>query len=142
MNFGNVKVHDSLNGILAHTMTIEGKKFLKGRIISKEDQEYFIKHNIDHLICAKLSKKDIHEDDAANILAKIFNNATLALEKAFTGRANILANKSGLLVIDEDKIHKFNKTSNSITIATLNNKSKVKKGEMIATIKIIPFSIE
>ena len=142
MNFGNVKVHNSLNGILAHTMTIEGKKFLKGRIISKEDQEYFIKHNIDNLICAKLSKKDIHEDDAANILAKIFNNTTLALEKAFTGRANILANKSGLLVIDEDKIHKFNKTSNSITIATLNNNSKVKKGEMIATIKIIPFSIE
>ena len=142
MYFGQVKVIDSLNGILAHTITLDGKKFLKGRIISKEDQQYFIKNNIKYLICAQLTQKDVHEDKAANILAKKFNNNTLALEKAFTGRSNILANESGLLVINEDKIRKFNKTSNSITIATLNNNSRVKKGEMIATIKIIPFSIK
>ena len=141
MYFGQVKVNECVNSILAHTVTIDGKKFLKGRIISKEDQEYFVKNNLEYLICAKLAKKDIHEDNAANILAKMFNNNTLALEKAFTGRANILANESGLLVINEEKIRKFNKISNSITIATLQNNCIVHKGEMIATIKIIPFSI-
>ena len=141
MYFGQVKVTECVNGILAHTVTLDGKKFLKGRIISKEDQKYFIQNNLEYLICAKLTKNDIHEDNAANILAKMFNNNTLALEKAFTGRANILANESGLLVINEDKIRRFNKISNSITIATLQNNCIVSKGEMIATIKIIPFSI-
>ena len=142
MNFGKVKIKDSLNGILAHTISIGKKRFSKGRIISKEDQHYFMKHKIESLICATLGETDIHEDKAANLLAKKFNNKTLALEKAFTGRANILANESGLLIIDVNKIRKFNSISENITIATLNNNSKVKKGEMIATIKIIPFSIE
>ena len=93
MYFGQVKVTECVNGILAHTVTLDGKKFLKGRIISKEDQKYFIQNNLEYLICAKLTKNDIHEDNAANILAKMFNNNTLALEKAFTGRANILANE-------------------------------------------------
>ena len=141
MYFGQIKVTECVNSILAHTVTIDGKKFLKGRVISKEDQEHFVKNNLEYLICAKLTKKDIHEDNAANILAKMFDNNTLALEKAFTGRANILANESGLLVINEEKIRKFNKISNSITIATLQNNCIVRKGEMIATIKIIPFSI-
>ncbi|MBT4108507.1 MAG: hypothetical protein HOE34_00085, partial [Pelagibacterales bacterium] len=65
MYFGQVKVIDSLNGILAHTITLDGKKFLKGRIISKEDQQYFRKNNINYLICARLTQKDVHEDKAA-----------------------------------------------------------------------------
>ena len=142
MNFGEVKIVNSLHSILAHTITVDGKKFSKGRIISREDQKYLIKNNIDSLICVTLTKQDVHEDNAANILAKNFNNTSIAIEKAFTGRSNILANESGLLVINEDNIRKFNEISNSITIATLNNNSKVTKGEMIATIKIIPFSVK
>ena len=56
--------------------------------------------------------------------------------------SGILANNSGLLLIDEDKIKKFNMISDDITIATLNNNSIVKKGEMIATIKIISFGVK
>ena len=49
--------------------------------------------------------------------------------------------KEIIKVINEDKIRRFNKIYNSITIATLQNNCIVSKGEMIATIKIIPFSI-
>ena len=45
MYFGQIKVTECVNSILAHTVTIDGKKFLKGRVISKEDQEHFVKNN-------------------------------------------------------------------------------------------------
>jgi molybdenum cofactor cytidylyltransferase len=142
MFFGNIKVQDSLNCILAHTIVINNNKINKGTIITKKHKKFFIDNDIKNIVGARLSKNDFHEDDAANIVANKFRNSDLALEKAYTGRANILANKSGLLIIDEQKINQFNKISDNITIATLNNNSNVKKGEMIATIKIISFAVQ
>ena len=142
MYFGDINVKDSLDCILAHTIVINKKKFSKGTIITEIDKNYFINNKIRTIVCAKLDKNDFHEDKAANIIAETFHNNSIATEKAYTGRANILANKSGLLVIDEEKIRKFNKISDDITIATLNNNSTVKKGEMIATIKIISFAVK
>jgi len=142
MYFGNINVKDSLNCILAHTIVVNKKKFSKGSIITEIDKNYFILNKIKTIVCAKLDKNDFHEDEAANIIAENFKNNSIATEKAYTGRANILANKSGLLVLDEEKIHNFNKISDEITIATLNNNSTVKKGEMIATIKIISFAVK
>ena len=37
MKFGKIFVNKSLNGILAHSMVIEGKKLKKGKIINKTD---------------------------------------------------------------------------------------------------------
>ena len=142
MYFGDINVKDSLNCILAHTIVINKKKISKGTIITEIEKAYFINNKIKTIVCAKLDKNDFHEDKAANEIAETFKNNSIASEKAYTGRANILAKKSGLLVIDEEKINKFNMISDDITIATLNNNSTVKKGEMLATIKIISFSIK
>ena len=142
MYFGNINVKDSVNCILAHTIIINKKKFAKGTIITEIDKSYFINNKIKTIVCARLDKNDLHEDKAANVIAEAFKNNSIASEKAYTGRANVLANKSGLLLIDEERIKKFNMISDDITIATLNNNSIVKKGEMIATIKIISFGVK
>ena len=102
MYFGNIKVKDSLDCILAHTITINNKTFKKGLIISTNVQDFFVKNKIKTIVCAKLDKNDFHEDKAANIIANLFKNTSIAIEKAYTGRANILAAKSGLLIINED----------------------------------------
>ena len=97
MYFGNINVKDSVNCILAHTITINKKKFSKGTVITEVDKSYFIDNKIKTIVCAKLGKNDLHEDTAANVIAEAFKNNSIASEKAYTGRANILANKSGLL---------------------------------------------
>ncbi|PPR15226.1 MAG: Nicotine blue oxidoreductase [Alphaproteobacteria bacterium MarineAlpha9_Bin3] len=142
MYFGDIKVKDSLNCILAHTIKINNKTIKKGTVISKNVQNYFIENKIKTIVGAKLDKNDIHEDEAANKIANLFKNTSIAIEKAYTGRANILASRSGLLIINKDIINKFNMIHDDVTIATLNNNSTVKKGEMIATIKIISFSVK
>ena len=65
----------------------------------------------------------------------------LTARPPFTGRMNLHAAMAGLLVLDENAIHHFNTCDESITVATLAPYSVVAAGDMVATIKIIPFSI-
>ena len=95
MYFGNINVKDSVNCILAHTIIINKKKFAKGTIITEIDKSYFINNKIKTIVCARLDKNDLHEDKAANVIAEAFKNNSIASEKAYTGRAKVLANKSG-----------------------------------------------
>ena len=141
MYFGNISLDKSEGNILAHTLNVNNKRLSKGKIISKEDIKLLKNSGLDSIICAVPNKNDIHEDKIAKILGKLFINKSIIIEDPYTGRVNLLAKKTGLIIIDEKIINKFNATSQHITIATLKNYSKVNKGDMIATIKIIPFYV-
>jgi molybdenum cofactor cytidylyltransferase len=63
------------------------------------------------------------------------------IDRAFTGRANLFAESAGVLVVDKDAIDRLNQVDESITFATLAAYKPVVAGEMIATVKIIPFAV-
>jgi molybdenum cofactor cytidylyltransferase len=63
------------------------------------------------------------------------------VDRAFTGRANLFAESAGVLVVDKDAIDRLNRVDESITFATLPAFKPVVAGEMIATVKIIPFAV-
>ena len=127
MYFGEVLIEKSIGNILGHTLNVNGKKFSKGRKISKEDVKILKEFGYRSIICAKSDKNDIHEDVIAKKVGNLFINETVISEDPHTGRTNLLASKSGLLEINEEAIEKFNSTSEEVTIATLKNYSKVKK---------------
>ncbi len=62
-------------------------------------------------------------------------------DRAFTGRCNLFAERSGVLVIDKTAIDALNRIDEAITVATLPAYKPVVEGEMIATVKIIPFAV-
>ncbi len=62
-------------------------------------------------------------------------------DRAFTGRCNLFAERAGVLVIDKDAIDTLNRIDEAITVATLPAYKPVVEGEMVATIKIIPFAV-
>ena len=63
------------------------------------------------------------------------------VDRAFTGRANLFAQSAGVLVVDKDAIDRLNRIDEAITFATLPAYKPVVAGEMIATVKIIPFAV-
>src|SRR5439155_25093193 len=63
------------------------------------------------------------------------------VDRAFTGRANLFAEDAGVLVVDKDAIDRLNRIDEAITFATLPAYKPVVAGEMIATVKIIPFAV-
>jgi molybdenum cofactor cytidylyltransferase len=63
------------------------------------------------------------------------------VDRAFTGRANLFAQAAGVLVVEKDAIDRLNRIDEAITLATLPAYKPVVAGEMIATVKIIPFAV-
>ncbi len=63
------------------------------------------------------------------------------VDRAFTGRANLFAESAGVLIVDKDAVDRINRVDEAITMATLSAYKPVIPGEMIATLKIIPFGV-
>ena len=64
------------------------------------------------------------------------------VERAFTGRANLFAARAGVLVVDRARVDRINGVDEAITFATLAAYKPVVEGEMVATVKLIPFGVE
>ena len=89
---------------------------------------------------ARLEPGDVSEDKAAAEIAKAVAGQGVHVDRAFTGRANLFAEAAGVLVVDKDAIDRLNRVDEAITFATLPAFKPVVEGEMIATVKIIPFA--
>ena len=78
---------------------------------------------------------------AADIAAAIAGEG-LRADRAFTGRCNLFAGAAGVLVVDKETIDRLNlRVDEAVTLATLAAFKPVVEGEMVATVKIIPFAI-
>ncbi len=113
----------------------------KGQIITAEHIAALQAANISEITVAQLAPGDIGEDEAARRLAAKLAGDNLRCDRAFTGRVNLFAERAGLAVVDADAIVGVNAVSEEITAATLAPFSAVAPGDMVATVKIIPFAV-
>jgi molybdenum cofactor cytidylyltransferase len=90
---------------------------------------------------AKLEPGDIGEDEAASRLAQKIAGDHVRVDPPFTGRANLFGETAGILLADAQAIDRINARDERITLATLPPMRRVVEGEMIATVKIIPFAV-
>ena len=65
----------------------------------------------------------------------------LARTRAATGRVNLAAEVPGLLRVDTAMIDRLNTIDESLTIGTLPDYAVVAPKDLVATVKIIPFSV-
>jgi molybdenum cofactor cytidylyltransferase len=90
----------------------------------------------------RLEDGDVSEDVAAASIAQAVTGEGIHVERAFTGRANLFAARAGILVIDRAAVDRINGVDEAITFATLSAFKPVVEGEMVATVKLIPFGVE
>jgi molybdenum cofactor cytidylyltransferase len=90
----------------------------------------------------RLEAGDVSEDEAAASIAQAVAGEGVNVERAFTGRANLFAAQAGVLVVDRSAVDRINGVDEAITFATLSAFKPVVEGEMIATVKLIPFGVE
>ena len=90
---------------------------------------------------ARLEPGDVSEDVAAADIAAAVAGEGTRVDRAFTGRANLFAETAGVLVVDKPGIDRLNLIDEAVTFATLPAYKPVVAGEMIATVKIIPFAV-
>ncbi len=140
MRFGDIPLDQAVGAILAHGHRLDGRGFKKGRVLSAADVEAFRDAGHRSVIAAVLDADDVPEDAAADRLARALCGDGLAPSAPFTGRCNLIADGSGLLVVDGGRLDRINLVDEAITIATLPPLATVSARQMAATVKIIPFA--
>ncbi|MFV3128602.1 NTP transferase domain-containing protein [Niveispirillum sp. KHB5.9] len=141
MRFGPVAVADAAGAILAHGVHHEGGRFAKGRVLGADDIAALARSGIETITVARLDEGDVGEDAAASRVAARLAGPNLIVSAAYTGRVNLFAAADGLALVEASTIHALNRVHEAVTIATLPPFTPVLKGQMIATIKIIPFAV-
>lgn len=141
MEFGEIPVADAAGAILAHSVGHAKGVFKKGRVLSVSDIELLGASGISRVFAARLGSDEVPEDEAAQALAARIRGTNVSVRAPFTGRANIHAGAQGVVVIDGARVNALNRVHESLTVATVGSYSVVDPGQIIATVKIIPFAV-
>ncbi|HLZ64930.1 MAG TPA: molybdopterin-binding/glycosyltransferase family 2 protein [Aliidongia sp.] len=140
MIFGPIPIPRALGAVLAHAVTAGERRLKKGRVLDADDLAALEAAGIAEVAAAVLEPDDVAEDQAATRAAAGLFGPGLSAGAAFTGRVNLFAEDHGLLTLDRDEIDRLNRVDEALTVATLSPFAPVEPGQMVATVKIIPFA--
>jgi molybdenum cofactor synthesis domain-containing protein len=130
--------------VLVHDITevdldrnFKGRVFKKGHIIREEDVEKLKKLGKDYIYVLELSKDEIHEDEAAILLADaLMGENTYRDKEPKEGKINIYSKVFGVVKIDVEKLIAFNSVGEP-SCPTIHNNMYVKEGDKLAAVRII-----
>ena len=140
MKFGAIPLDEAEGAILAHSVKLDRLALKKGRRLSADDLAALRAAGAKTVVAAKLEPADVEEDEAARLVAAAVAGPNLRVDKPFTGRVNLHAERAGVLVVDRERIDRLNLVDEAVTLGTLPAFASVQPGQMVATIKIIPFA--
>src|SRR6202034_137451 len=141
MKFGAVAPREAIGGTAVHTIRQGALVLKKGTLIGAAEAAALEAAGIADIVVARLEADDVSEDVAAAEIATAISGEGVHVDRAFTGRANLFARAGGILVVEKDAVDRLNRIDEAITVATLSAYKPVVAGEMIATVKIIPFAV-
>jgi molybdenum cofactor cytidylyltransferase len=141
MKFGSVPVAEALGATAVHTIRQGGLVLKKGTLIGPPEVAALKDAGVKEITVARLEPGDVSEDQAAADIAEAIKGESVRADRAFTGRCNLFAEGAGVLVTNRDAVDALNRIDEAVTVATLPAFKPVVEGEMIATVKIIPFAV-
>ncbi|MFG1185801.1 NTP transferase domain-containing protein [Xanthobacter aminoxidans] len=141
MRFGPLPLAEAEGAVAAHSVRLEGGTIKKGTRLTAADIARLAAAGIAEVVAARMEPGDVAEDAAARRLADAVAGANVRPDTAFTGRANLYAATSGVLRISDAALDAFNAVDEAITLATLRDFSAVAAGNMVGTVKIIPYAV-
>ncbi|MBS0533463.1 MAG: molybdopterin-binding/glycosyltransferase family 2 protein [Proteobacteria bacterium] len=141
MKFGPVAPKDARGATAVHSIRQGELVLKKGTVIGDAEIAALEAAGIKEIVVARIEAGDVSEDQAAAEIAAAVAGDGARTDRAFTGRCNLFAETAGVLVVDKDAIDRLNRIDEAVTLATLPAYKPVVEGEMIATVKIIPFAV-
>jgi molybdenum cofactor cytidylyltransferase len=145
MIFAEVPLDQAEGAILAHSVLEGGGRFRKGLVLDPAHLAALRAAGLGHVTVARLEPGDVGEDAAAERLARALvpepDAAGLVLSPPFTGRVNLNATGPGLAEVDVAAVHALNRVDPAITLATLAPLTRVERGLLVGTVKIITYGV-
>ncbi|MEG6585718.1 molybdopterin-binding protein [Dendrosporobacter sp. 1207_IL3150] len=141
-----IRVEDAVGTILGQDLTrivpgeFKGAAFKKGHVITQADIPVLLSMGKDNVYVMELNADEVHENEAAEIVANAIVGGGLTLTEPLEAKVNIIAKHKGMVNIDVDLLMRINELD-GIAVATLHNGTVVNENELIASVKIIPLTI-
>ena len=140
MKFGTTALDEAEGGVLAHSIKLERAVFKKGRVLSADDVAALRRAGRTSVVVARFDADDVNEDQAAGALARALAGPHVKVAAPFTGRANLIAETAGVVVLERARLDALNLVDEAITFATVAPFEVVEPRQMIGTVKVIPFA--
>ncbi len=142
MNFGRFPPAECEGAILAHSVRLESGYLSKGKTLTGDDIEALLNAGIAEIMVAFLEPGDVDENDAAHRIAALVVDGGLRASEAKRGRVNLYAKTAGLMAIDPEALLRLNRLDEGISVATLPDGAPVEAGQLVGTVKIVPFALD
>ena len=143
-----IKLKDAVGTKLAHDITevrpgeFKGPAFRKGHTVCDADICRLQRLGKNHLYVIDLEEDEIHENEAASILAgALAGEGIVWKDDPREGKIQMLAGHDGLLKVDANTLSDFNMVE-EVMCASLHNNTIVKKGEQVAATRAIPLTMK
>ncbi len=139
-----IPLEKAVGKTLSHDITeirpgeFKGPAFRKGHTVCEEEICHFQRLGKNHLYVIDLEKDEIHENEAAAILAKALSGKNIVWENdPKEGKIGLFAENDGILIVDTLALAAFNMVD-EVMCATLHNHTLVKKGDLVGATRAIP----
>lgn len=139
-----IPLKEAVGTTLAHDITeirpgvFKGAAYRKGHQVCDEDLCRLQKLGKNHLYVIDLEADEIHENEAAAILAEALAGENIVWKnEPREGKISLLAGIDGLLQVKPSALAAFN-LIDEVMCATLHNHTLVRKGELVAATRAIP----
>ncbi len=141
MIFATFPLDKALGTVVAHSHRLPDRVLKKGAVLDDAAIAALRAAGRTEVIAARFEPGDISENDAADRLATAFDAPGFSRRRAATGRVNLHAARAGLLLVNADTVNRINLADEALTLATLPDATVLAAGDMLATIKVIPFAV-
>lgn len=143
----SIPVEKAVGLTLCHDITEivvgEHKKaaFRKGHVVRPEDVPHLLRLGKENLyVWSDQPEGLVHEDEAAQRIAKVISGENVSFGGPVEGRINIKADIRGLFVMDEDFLAALNDIPD-VTIAAIGALREVRAGQALAGTRVIPLCV-
>ena len=142
MKFEPTSLSEAKGKILGHNIAgPDGRRLLrKGKPLTGDDLEKLRTLGRTSIYVAQLEDDDVDENAAAHRIAQAVCGRGLHATGVASGRANLLADETGILRIDVERLAKLNDLD-GITLATAMTHSPLHARQIAATVKVIPYAV-
>ena len=141
-----IRTVDAVGQRLCHDITqivrgvTKDARFRKGHVICEADIPVLLSLGKDHIYIWDADGSQLHEDEAADVLRALCQNAHMHATAPKEGKIELVADCDGVFQVDAGRLNAVNEIED-MTIATLPQNMPVQKGRHLAGMRVTPLFI-
>ncbi|MEG0047717.1 MAG: molybdopterin-binding protein [Clostridia bacterium] len=142
-----IDTRNAVGHVLCHDLTRivpgewKGAQFRKGHVVTSEDIPMLLSMGKEQLYVWEMNEQKLHENDAADRLAKLCENAHMRRGELSEGKIELFAECDGLFQVDTERLLDMNMLD-EMMIATRHSDVAVHAGDKLCGMRVIPLVID